>query len=138
MTTDVRDQRSESGVEGRAPSRPIFDLSHLRSTEDAERLGPSLMKDQFLFLMGARSALLLARPLVGPDDRVKLITLASVYREAMELAPYPTLCSLLKNNFAASHADRGEPGRALGTSAHETAAAKPSLPYNRQPEAKIP
>jgi hypothetical protein len=82
-------------------SEAIFDLGTLRTTDDAERLGPWLTKDQFVFLMGARAALLLAQPRVSGDDSVKLITTASVYREAMELAPFSTLCASLAATEAA-------------------------------------
>ena len=125
-------------------SASIFDLSQLRSTEDAERVGPWLTPDQFIFLAGARAALLHAQPLVNGSEKVQLITLASVYREALECVPFivlaelnvrghgPLICEATnhftqfpsspveENNFAGGHGAQGDPATPKGLRTKET------------------
>ena len=75
-----------------------LDLPEFHCTEDAEKFGASMSRDQYIFLAGARAALQaqISRPHYSEtcDDLVVLVTNLQLIREALEAAPHAVLCSL--------------------------------------------
>jgi hypothetical protein len=112
-----------------------LELPQFKSTEDAIRFGANITLDQFIFLKGARAALI-ARYNDEPDLQQKLFIAVQfqLIREALESAP-----DIVLAHFAARHGVQGDPAtpresKPVNGSGHETAAAE--VNSGQTPEAR--